>query len=69
MFSPEGHSYQVAHAMEATGNVGTCRGISANGGVLLAAERHNTHKLLDEDFFFLKNFINSVRTWLVGWQA
>lgn len=37
--------------MEATGHAGTRRGISANGCVLLASERHNIHKLLDENFF------------------
>ena len=29
-------------------NAGTCLGILAKDGVLLAAERKNTHKLLDE---------------------
>ncbi|EHB08520.1 Proteasome subunit alpha type-4 [Heterocephalus glaber] len=50
-FSPEGHLYQVGYAMEATGHAGTCLGILANDGVLLAAERLNIHKLLDEVFF------------------
>lgn len=36
--------------MEAIGHAGTCLGILANDGVLLAAERRNIHKLLD-DFF------------------
>ena len=34
--------------MEAIGHAGTCLGILANDGVLLAAERRNTNKLLDE---------------------
>ncbi|XP_056268467.1 proteasome subunit alpha type-4-like [Pseudoliparis swirei] len=37
--------------MEAVGHAGTCLGILANDGVLLAAERRNIHKLLDEVFF------------------
>uniref|UniRef100_A0A3B4FUB0 Proteasome subunit beta n=1 Tax=Pundamilia nyererei TaxID=303518 RepID=A0A3B4FUB0_9CICH len=37
--------------MEAIGHAGTCLGILANDGVLLAAERRNIHKLLDEVFF------------------
>ncbi|MGH0161847.1 UNVERIFIED_CONTAM: hypothetical protein FKN15_072614 [Acipenser sinensis] len=43
--------YQVEYAMEAIGHAGTCLGILANDGVLLAAERRNIHKLLDEVFF------------------
>ncbi|XP_048733517.1 proteasome subunit alpha type-4-like [Ostrea edulis] len=48
IFSPEGRLYQVEYAMEAIGHAGTCLGILANDGVLLAAERRNTNKLLDE---------------------
>ncbi|XP_070543439.1 proteasome subunit alpha type-4 [Ptychodera flava] len=51
IFSPEGRLYQVEYAMEAIGHAGTCLGILASDGVLLAAERRNTHKLLDEVFF------------------
>ncbi|EMP27746.1 Iron-responsive element-binding protein 2, partial [Chelonia mydas] len=51
-FSPAGgRLYQVEYAMEAIGHAGTCLGILANDGVLLAAERRNIHKLLDEVFF------------------
>ena len=39
---------QVEYAMEAIGHAGTCLGILANDGILLAAERRNTNKLLDE---------------------
>lgn len=46
-----GRLYQVEYAMEAIGHAGTCLGILANDGVLLAAERRNIHKLLDEVFF------------------
>ncbi|KAK3709927.1 hypothetical protein QZH41_020042 [Actinostola sp. cb2023] len=36
--------------MEAIGHAGTCLGILANDGIVLAAERRNTNKLLDEVF-------------------
>nr|UCK81644.1 proteasome subunit alpha type-4 [Arenicola marina] len=48
IFSPEGRLYQVEYAMEAIGHAGTCLGILAEDGVLLAAEKRNTNKLLDE---------------------
>ena len=38
----------MEYAMEAIGHAGTCLGILANDGVLLAAEKRNTNKLLDE---------------------
>ena len=50
IFSPEGRLYQVEYAMEAIGHAGSCLGILANDGILLAAERRNTNKLLDEVF-------------------
>merc|ERR1712076_176613 len=48
IFSPEGRLYQVEYAMEAIGHAGTCLGILTEDGVILAAERRNTNKLLDE---------------------
>nr|CAG4648760.1 EOG090X09LQ [Polyphemus pediculus] len=51
IFSPEGRLYQVEYAMEAIGHAGTCLGILASDGIVLAAERRNTNKLLDEVFF------------------
>ena len=36
--------------MEAIGHAGSCLGICASDGILLAAERRNTNKLLDEVF-------------------
>lgn len=45
-----GRLYQVEYAMEAIGHAGTCLGILANDGIVLAAERRNTNKLLDEVF-------------------
>lgn len=50
IFSPEGRLYQVEYAMEAIGHAGTCLGILASDGIVLAAERRNTNKLLDEVF-------------------
>ncbi|KAF5272406.1 hypothetical protein FQA39_LY07874 [Lamprigera yunnana] len=50
IFSPEGRLYQVEYAMEAISHAGTCLGILAKDGILLAAERRNTNKLLDEVF-------------------
>lgn len=50
IFSPEGRLYQVEYAMEAIGHAGTCLGILATDGIILAAERRNTNKLLDEVF-------------------
>jgi len=50
IFSPEGRLYQVEYAMEAIGHAGTCLGMLAEDGILLAAERRNNKKLLDEAF-------------------
>ncbi|XP_076060208.1 proteasome alpha3 subunit isoform X2 [Oratosquilla oratoria] len=50
IFSPEGRLYQVEYAMEAIGHAGTCLGILATDGIVLAAERRNTNKLLDDVF-------------------
>uniref|UniRef100_A0A1B6DW66 Proteasome subunit alpha type n=1 Tax=Clastoptera arizonana TaxID=38151 RepID=A0A1B6DW66_9HEMI len=57
IFSPEGRLYQVEYAMEAISHAGTCLGILANDGILLAAERRNTNKLLDEVFFSEKIYV------------
>ncbi|CAG5859547.1 unnamed protein product [Menidia menidia] len=66
IFSPEGRLYQVEYAMEAIGHAGTCLGILANDGVLLAAERRNIHKLLDEVFFSEK--IYKLNEYLLQYQ-
>lgn len=47
IFSPEGRLYQVEYAMEAIGNAGSAVGILAKDGVVLAAEKRITSKLLD----------------------
>ena len=46
-----GRLYQVEYAMEAIEHAGTCLGILASDGVLLAAERKITNKLLDDTVF------------------
>ncbi|XP_055708098.1 proteasome subunit alpha type-4 [Phlebotomus papatasi] len=51
IFSPEGRLYQVEYAMEAISHAGTCLGILAKDGILLAAEKRNTNKLLDGAIF------------------
>ena len=65
IFSPEGRLYQVEYAMEAIGHAGTCLGILAKDGILLAAERRNTNKLLGECYlsefliYFFQNYMEN----------
>jgi len=47
IFSPDGRLYQVEYAMEAIGHAGAALGILANNGVVLAAEKIVTSKLLE----------------------
>lgn len=51
IFSPEGRLYQVEYALEAISHAGTSLGILASDGILLAAEKRNTNKLLDDVAF------------------
>jgi 20S proteasome subunit alpha 3 len=55
IFSPEGRLYQVEYAMEAISHAGTCLGILASDGILIAAEKRNVHKLLDDTVFSLSD--------------
>lgn len=48
IFSPEGRLYQTEYAIEAISHAGTCLGILANDGVVLAAEKMVASKLLDD---------------------
>lgn len=48
-FSPEGRLYQVEYAMEAISHAGTCIGVLASDGVVLAGEKRVTSKLLQQD--------------------
>jgi 20S proteasome subunit alpha 3 len=45
-FSPEGRLHQVEYAIEAINNAGTCVGILARDGVVMASERQLTSGLL-----------------------
>ena len=45
-FSPEGRLHQVEYAIEAINNAGTCVGILAKDGVVMASERKITSGLL-----------------------
>lgn len=47
IFSPEGRLYQVEYAMEAISQAGAAIGICTKEGVVLAAEKRITSKLLD----------------------
>ncbi|KAK9474204.1 nucleophile aminohydrolase [Dipodascopsis tothii] len=49
IFSPEGRLYQVEYALEAISHAGTSIGILASDGIVLAAERKVTNKLLEQD--------------------
>jgi 20S proteasome subunit alpha 3 len=49
IFSPEGRLYQVEYALEAISHAGTALGILAQDGIVLAAERKVTSKLLEQD--------------------
>ena len=45
-FSPEGRLFQVEYAMEAISNAGSAIGVLAKDGVVLAAEKKITSKVL-----------------------
>lgn len=47
IFSPEGRLYQIEYAMEAISHAGTVLAVLATDGVVLAAEKKVTGKLLD----------------------
>merc|ERR1712205_49833 len=49
IFSPEGRLHQVEYAMEAIGHAGAAIGVQATNGVVLAAEKKTTSKLLESD--------------------
>jgi len=45
-FSPEGRLHQVEYAIEAINNAGTCVGILASDGIVMASEKKTTSSLL-----------------------
>eukprot|EP00164_Ancoracysta_twista_P000396 GFYU01000540.1.p1 GENE.GFYU01000540.1~~GFYU01000540.1.p1 ORF type:complete len:258 (-),score=80.52 GFYU01000540.1:188-928(-) len=47
IFSPEGRLYQVEYAMEAISHAGAAVGILAEDGIVMAAEKKTTSKLLE----------------------
>eukprot|EP01136_Pigoraptor_vietnamica_P016646 Opistho-1_new@60808 len=49
IFSPEGRLYQVEYALEAISHAGTCLGVLASDGIVLAAEKRITSRLLEQD--------------------
>ena len=55
-FAP-GRLYQVEYALEGINNGGTCLGVLAQDGIVLAVERRNTNKLLDEAVFSEKIYL------------
>ena len=68
IFSPEGRLYQVEYALEAISHAGTALGILATDGVVLAAERKVTSKLLEQDTSAEKLYIlNEYAQTNTGW--
>ncbi|KAI9207520.1 nucleophile aminohydrolase [Polychytrium aggregatum] len=51
IFSPEGRLYQVEYAMEAISHAGTALGVLATNGIVLAAEKRVTSKLLEQTHY------------------
>ncbi|EEB05781.1 20S proteasome component alpha 3 [Schizosaccharomyces japonicus yFS275] len=49
IFSPEGRLYQVEYALEAINHAGVAMGIVSKDGIILAAEKKVTSKLLEQD--------------------
>ena len=67
IFSPEGRLYQVEYALEAISHAGTALGILATDGIVLAAERKVTSKLLEQDtsaekLYILNEFVLQLPT-------
>ena len=79
-FSPEGRLHQVEYAIEAINNAGTCVGILCADGIVLAAERKTTSKLLapsksSDKIYQIDGHISTVVAgtywfvWLGGWMS
>ena len=65
IFSPEGRLYQVEYALEAISHAGTAIGILAKDGIVLAAERKVTSKLLEQDTSAEKLYI--LNEYVLAW--
>jgi len=64
-FSPEGRLHQVEYAIEAINNAGTCVGLLAKDGIVVAAERRTVSKLLapsktSEKVYRIDNHVSAV---------
>jgi 20S proteasome subunit alpha 3 len=62
IFSPEGRLYQVEYAMEAISHAGAAIGVTSSEGIVLAAEKKVTSKLLEpsissEKMYLIDNHI------------
>ena len=76
IFSPEGRLYQVEYALEAINHAGTAIGILATDGIVLAAERKVTSKLLEQDtsaekLYILNEYYTAVSLymlWLITYE-
>lgn len=66
-FSPEGRLHQVEYAIEAINNAGTCVGILAKDGVVMASEKRVTSGLLapSKVCIISCNFIMSISSHLL----
>eukprot|EP00088_Acartia_fossae_P045689 TRINITY_DN49238_c0_g1_i1.p1 TRINITY_DN49238_c0_g1~~TRINITY_DN49238_c0_g1_i1.p1 ORF type:complete len:259 (-),score=-1.00 TRINITY_DN49238_c0_g1_i1:56-832(-) len=62
IFSPDGRLYQVEYAMEAISHAGTCLGLLASDGIVLAAEKKVTSKLLSQDDYNEKIYTLNANT-------
>jgi len=63
IFSPEGRLYQVEYAVEAISLAGTAIGVLAKDGIVLAAEKKVTSKLLEQNISDEKLYVlNDYRT-------
>ena len=56
-FSPEGRLHQVEYAIEAINNAGTCVGILAKDGIVMASERKVTSALLAPSKVIITAFV------------
>lgn len=63
-FSPEGRLHQVEYAIEAINKAGTCVGILAKDGVVMASEKRVTSGLLATPKVSFFPFKTKVRTFL-----